>query len=461
MLSDNLSTRMTAILLAGLAIMLVIGAALLVWPQGRGEGGVRFYQLPQPAEALAIVEAVEASSPAARPKVVKALDTGVIRATLDGAFPPLQIRARAADASDPGYQAYRQALGGRELRIDVRRGGRLREGALPGRHALRLSVRLSDGEVLVLRRRAPDTARQFFGRVSLAAAALLVVTLLMLTLAVRQTTRPVSLLAHDVVRFGDDLDAKSLPLRGPRELRELSAAFNTLQGRIRGLMDERTRILAAIAHDLRTYLTRLTLRAEFITDEVQRAKAGLDLAEMSQLLDDTLLFARQDAGRGDGVRSIDIRRALETLVALRLEMGQTVSLAPEAAGLAWVSPLALRRMIDNLVDNAARYGGAVTLDARPLGHGVEIKVLDDGPGLPVEALETITAPFARGDISRNRGTGGAGLGLSIVQALARGQGGRLTLANRPEGGLTATISLPAPPLDAPSQHAQRSGLDEE
>lgn len=446
MLSDNLSTRMTAILLAGLAVMLVIGAALLVWPQGRGEGGVRFYQLPRPSEALAIVEAVEASPPAARAKVVKALDTSVIRTTLDGDFPPLQLRARAADAGDPGYQAYRQALGARDLRIDVRRGGRLKEGALPGRHALRLSVRLADGEVLVLRRRAPDTARQFFGRVSLAAATVLVVTLLMLALAVRQTTLPVSLLAKDVARFGDDLDAKALPLRGPRELRELSAAFNTLQGRIRGLMDERTRMLAAIAHDLRTYLTRLTLRAEFITDEVQRAKAGTDLAEMSQLLDDTLLFARQDAGRGDSARSIDIRRELETLVALRLEMGQAVTLTPEAAGLAWASPLALRRMVDNLVDNAARYGGVVTLDARPLGDRVEILVLDDGPGLPFDLLETLTAPFERGEISRNRLTGGAGLGLSIVKALAQGQSGRLTLANRPEGGLAATIDLPARPV---------------
>lgn len=443
MLSDNLSTRMTAILLAGLAVMLVIGAVLLAWPQGRGEGGVRFYQLPRPSEAQAIVEAVEASPPGVRAKVVRALDTGVIRTTLQADFPRLPLRARVADPGEPGFAAYRQALGAREMRIDIRRGGRLKEGALPGRHALRLSVRLADGEVLVLRRRAPQTARLFFGRVSLAAAALLVVTLLMLALAVRQTTRPVSLLAREVARFGDDLDAKALPLRGPRELRELSAAFNTMQGRIRGLMDERTRMLAAIAHDLRTYLTRLTLRAEFIADDAQRAKAGIDLAEMSQLLDDTLLFARQDAGRGDGARSIDVRRELEALVAVRHEMGQSVRLSPETAGAAWASPLALRRMVDNLIDNAARYGGTVTVDARPLGRRVEIMVLDDGPGLTPEALETMTAPFERGEASRNRRTGGAGLGLSIVQALAKGQGGSLVLANRPEGGLAATITLPA------------------
>lgn len=446
LLADNLSTRMTAILLTGLAVMLLIGATLLVWPQGGGEGGVRFYQLPRPSEARAIVEAVEASPPAARTKVITALDTGVIRTTLRPDFPPLRLRARIADDRDPGYQAYRAALGGRELRIDIRRGGRLRDGALPGRHALLLSVRLTDGEVLVLRRRAPETARLFFGRVSLAAAALLAVTLLMLTLAVRQTTRPVTLLAREVARFGDDLNAKVLPLRGPRELRELSAAFNTMRDQIRGLMDERTRMLAAIAHDLRTYLTRLTLRAEFIADETQRAKAGADLAEMAQLLDDTLLFARQDAGRGDGARAIDLRRELETLVALRREMGQTVVLAPDIAARVWSSPLALRRMLDNLIDNAVRYGGAVTLDVRRLEGQVEIMVLDDGPGLPAEALATLTAPFERGESSRNRRTGGAGLGLSIVQALAKGQGGRLVLSNRPEGGLAATITLPS---DAP------------
>jgi len=319
----------------------------------------------------------------------------------------------------------------------------LRLGALPGRPALLLSVRLTDGEVLVLRRRAPETARLFFGRVSLAAAALLAVTLLMLALAVRQTTRPVSLLAREVARFGDDLNAKVLPLRGPRELRELSAAFNTMREQIRGLMDERTRMLAAIAHDLRTYLTRLTLRAEFIADETQRAKAGADLAEMAQLLDDTLLFARQDAGRGDGARSIDLRRELEALVALRREMGQTVVLAPDIAGKVWSSPLTLRRMLDNLIDNAVRYGGAVTLDVRRLEGQVEIMVLDDGPGLPAEALATLTAPFERGESSRSRRTRGAGLGLSIVQALAKGQGGRLVLSNRSKGGLAATITLPA------------------
>ncbi|UAL09837.1 ATP-binding protein [Caulobacter segnis] len=440
-LLDNLSSRIAAILLAGLTILLVMGAALLIWPTGSG-GGVRFYQLPQPAEAVAMVEALDASPPSARPAVMKALDTGVIRATLDKDFPAALRRARPADARDPGYAAYDRALAGRDWRIEVRRGGRLREGFMPGRAALRLSVRLEDGSVLTLRRRAPEAARRYLGRVTLACAALLAVTLLMILVAVRQTTRPVEGLARAVARFGDDLDAAPLSATGPREIRELSTAFNTMRGRIRGLVDERTRMLAAIAHDLRTYLTRLTLRAEFIADPEQRTKATRDLAEMAQLLDDTLLFARQEAGRGEGARPVEVRRELEVLVALRAEMGQALTLSPGPAVSALVSPVALRRMLNNLVDNAVAYGGAVTLEAEVAAGEARIAVLDRGPGLPDAVLARITAPFERGEASRNRRTGGAGLGLSIVQALAQAHGGRLVLANREGGGLSATIVLP-------------------
>ena len=440
---DNLSSRIAAILLAGLMILLVLGAALLIWPSEDG-GGVRFYQLPQPAEAVAMVEALDASPRSARPAVMKALDTGVIRATLDASFPEALRRARLADARDPGYAAYARALAGRDWRIEVLRGGRLRDGFMPGRAALRLSVRLEDGSVLTLRRRAPEAARRYLGRVTLACAALLAVTLLMILVAVRQTTRPVESLARAVARFGDDLNAAPLPPGGPREIRELSAAFNTMRDRIRGLVDERTRMLAAIAHDLRTYLTRLTLRAEFIADAEQRTKATRDLAEMSQLLDDTLLFARQEAGRGEGARPIEVRRELESLVALRAEMGQVLTLSAGAPVTALVSPVALRRMLNNLVDNAVAYGGGVTLEAQVADGEARVAVLDRGPGLPDAVLARVTAPFERGEASRNRRTGGAGLGLSIVQALAQAQGGRLVLANREGGGLMATIALPTP-----------------
>jgi signal transduction histidine kinase len=139
-----------------------------------------------------------------------------------------------------------------------------------------------------------------------------------------------------------------------------------------------------------------------------------------------------------------VRRELEALVALRAEMGQILALEDGDAVEALVSPVALRRMLANLVDNAFAYGGAVSLSISRTKDEVRIAVLDRGPGLPDDVLLRIAAPFERGEASRNRRTGGAGLGLSIVQALAQAHGGWLVLANREDGGLSATVVLPAP-----------------
>jgi signal transduction histidine kinase len=437
---DNLSTRISAILLAGMAALLLAGAALLVWPTP--DGGVRFFQLPLPAEARTIAEAAEASPPASRAAVIRALDSSVIRVSGQAGFPPQLPGARPARPGDFGYRAYARALGGRDFRIDLREGRALTNSRL-GRRPLRLSVRLRDGEVLVMQRRPPQTARGLLARVIAAVAAVLLVTLGMLALAVRQATRPVTELAREVARFGDGLSPRPLPLRGPGEIRALAAAFNALQDRIAELLDQRTRILAAVAHDMRTYLTRLSLRTEFIADPAQREKAARDLAEMSAMLDDTLLFARQDRTDAPAAEPLDLTAELAALAAARRELGETVSVDLEPGLAARTPQLVLRRMVGNLLDNAARYGGAARVVARRLDGEVSLAVVDDGPGVDPAILDRLAQPFERGEASRSRGTGGVGLGLSIVQALAHAHGGRLLLANRPEGGFRAEIRLPA------------------
>lgn len=196
----------------------------------------------------------------------------------------------------------------------------------------------------------------------------------------------------------------------------------------------------------RTYLTRLRLRAEFIDDPDQRGRAVADLDEMGQLIDDALLFAR-DATRAPGgeAKVLDLNTELAALVARRRELDQPVTdLTPADQRLVVrVSPVALRRMVDNLMDNAIRYGGGARLRAWRAEGDILVAVEDDGPGAPAEALDRMTRPFERLEPSRGRGTGGAGLGLAIVQALAESQGGGLRLENRSEGGLSATIRLPA------------------
>ncbi|MDO8411109.1 MAG: ATP-binding protein [Phenylobacterium sp.] len=436
-LADSLSTRITGILLAGAAAVLAVVALALAWPAP--DGGAGFFRLPLPAESAAIVAAVEASQGEARPAVIGGLDAVGVGVRLSAGFPRPLAGARLVGPEDDRYRSYAAALGDRTFQIEERRRLRPASGGRP-RAVVRLSVRLDSGEVLVIQRRAPAGARGRIVRAALALSLISLLMLVMLALAVRQTARPVAGLARAVRRFGDDLQTEDLPLRGPRELRDLAEAFNTMQARIRGLVDDRTRVLAAIAHDLRTYLTRLRLRAEFIADPDQQARAIRDLDEMGALLDDTLLFA---AGPGQAPPPLsDLRAELEALVALRQDMGQAVRLTDGAAAFARVSPLALRRMVGNLVDNAIRYGGETELSLAQAEGQAIIIVADRGPGVAPENLAQILEPFRRLEVSRSRDTGGAGLGLAIVRGLAEASGGWLTLSNRPGGGLRAELRLP-------------------
>ncbi|MDP1619303.1 ATP-binding protein [Phenylobacterium sp.] len=436
-LADSLSTRITRILLAGAAAVLAVVALALAWPAP--EGGVGFFRLPRPAESAAIVAAVEASGDESRPAVIGGLDAVGVGVRLSPTFPRPLAGARRMGPEDDRYQSYAATLGGRSFQLEERRLLRRASGGRP-RAVVRLSVRLADGEVLVIQRRPPAAARGRIVRGAMALSLIALLMLAMLALAVRQTTRPVARLAQAARQFGDDLQAAELPLRGPRELRDLAEAFNTMQARIRALVDDRTRVLAAIAHDLRTYLTRLRLRAEFIIDPDQQARAIRDLDEMSALLDDTLLFA---AGQGEAKAPLsDLRAELEGLIALRQEMGQAVRLTEGATAFARVSPLALRRMVGNLVDNAVRYGGDTEVALERAGDQAVIIVADRGPGVAADDLARITEPFARLETSRSRDTGGAGLGLAIVRGLAEASGGRLEMSHRQGGGLQAELSLP-------------------
>ena len=436
-LADSLSTRISGILLAGAAAILGVVALALAWPSP--EGGVGFLRLPLPSESAAIVAAVEASQGEARPTVIGGLDAVGVGVRLSAGFPTPLAGARLVGPEDDRYQSYAAALGDRTFQIEARRLLQHASGVRP-RAIVRLSVRLASGEVLVLQRRAPAAAKDRVVRGALALSLVSLLMLVMLALAVRQTARPVADLAHAARRFGDDLQTADLPLRGPKELRALAEAFNTMQARIRGLVDDRTRVLAAIAHDLRTYLTRLRLRAEFIADPDQQARAIGDLDEMSALLDDTMLFA---AGQDQAPAPLsDLRSELETVIALRREMGQAVRLADGGAAFARVSPLALRRMVGNLVDNAIRYGGETEVSLERTQDQAVIVVADRGPGVDPENLAQILEPFTRLEASRSRDTGGAGLGLAIVRGLAEASGGRLTLGNRPGGGLRAEVRLP-------------------
>ncbi|MFN3523606.1 MAG: ATP-binding protein [Phenylobacterium sp.] len=445
-LIDNLATRIAVILLAGLvALQLMIGA-VMVLPAGRERGGL--FQLPSPAEVLAAAEAMEASPPQVRPLIARAVSSQAMNVRLETDFPlDPRLRTYVPPRRPLVFAPYRRAMGDRDFVIQVRPGAYLqavaqRDGRLVADGPVRIMVRLRTGEVMTMERTAPAALRRFVRRSAILAALGGLILMAMLWLAIRRTASPVERLAAAARQFSGDLSAPDLPVQGPREIRDLSAAFNEMKRTIRGLVDDRTRMLAAIAHDYRTYLTRLRLRAEFIGDAEQRAKAVEDIDEMGLLLDDTLAFAREATADRAPSAPLDLSEETARFVAARAELGEPVALASAPARLsARVSPLALRRMLANLTDNAVRYGQVARISLRAEDGWAVVRVEDEGPGVPASALERLVKPFERLEESRHRGGGGAGLGLAIVAALAESQGGRLALANRPEGGLCAEVRL--------------------
>ncbi|MFC5345973.1 ATP-binding protein [Brevundimonas staleyi] len=256
----------------------------------------------------------------------------------------------------------------------------------------------------------------------------------------RRLTRPIRQFAEAAERLGADPDAEPLTPSGPTEVRTAIAAFNDMQASIRGHMRQRTQTIAAIAHDLRTPLTRLRFRAEQAPHAL-RDKMASDVEEMDGLIGQAMAFVRGEV-QAERRERLDLSRLAADCAAGFAETGAAVTFAGGKSLPVEGDPAALRRAVANLIDNAVKYGDAARVEAVRSGDQAVVTVSDDGPGLPEDELEIAFEPFQRGERSRNRQTGGAGLGLAVARQAARAAGGDVTLTNRPDGGLTATLSLP-------------------
>ncbi|GBD42727.1 Osmolarity sensor protein EnvZ [bacterium HR40] len=306
--------------------------------------------------------------------------------------------------------------------------------------ALALAVELGDGRWLVARTGpVPPPGWAVSYLVAFALTALLLS--LAAIWAVRRLTRPLSALAEAAEAFGRGLDGPPLPRTGPLEIRRSVEAFAVMRERLRRFVDDRTRMLAAIGHDLRTPLTSLRLRAEFVEDEETRQKIVETLDEMQRMVEAALTFLREEAAN-EPVREVDLRALAESVVGDFADLGGDVTLADSPPVVLRCRPDAVRRALRNLVENALRYGQRGRLAVEATAEEVRIAVDDDGPGIPPEMLERVFEPFVRVEASRSRETGGFGLGLAIARTIARSHGGDVRLSNRPEGGLRAELILP-------------------
>lgn len=259
----------------------------------------------------------------------------------------------------------------------------------------------------------------------------------------RWLSRPMSQLAEAARDLGNNLDRPPLQAQGPLECRETTRVFNEMQARIRQQMADRDRFVASVSHDLRTPLTRLRLRAESLADPSQRQAFQRDVREMDAMVQSTLDYLR--AGADTEPRALlDLTALVDTLVQDHQACGHRVTFSGTARPVA-AQVSALRRSLENLVENALRYGQRAHVRLIDTPASVCVEVVDAGPGLPEGELQKVLAPFYRVEGSRNRAHGGVGLGLSIAHDIARRHGGSLQLRNRPPGqgtGLVASLELP-------------------
>jgi signal transduction histidine kinase len=302
------------------------------------------------------------------------------------------------------------------------------------------SVRFPDGYVALFRvtrlARGAPLPRGLFMNVAL----LVIVMSVALFVTARGITRPLSELASAADNVGRNLRQPKLAERGALEVRHAARAFNTMQDRLQRYLDSRSRVLAAMSHDLKTPLTRLRLQVEMLDDPSAQARIGRQLDEMESMVHGALALFR-GLDDNEGFTPIDLNEVLATLQSEFTEMNSTVRVDGRAAAPVLAKPQALRRCLTNLIANAVKFGTRAWIVVED-GPALIIRVRDDGPGIPEEELERVFEPFHRVESSRNRDTGGSGLGLGIARDVVQAHGGTLTLRNLPVRGLEATITLP-------------------
>jgi len=308
--------------------------------------------------------------------------------------------------------------------------------------SLSMDVPLPDGRWLAVRTRVslppdfdPATILSFL--LSSAAVAFVV------ALVVRQQTLPLRALAEASERFGRGEKVDKLPTRGPAEVVAATTAFNTMQERLSEFLRSRMRLLAGISHDLRTPITTLRLKAEFIEDEAVREDVIKTIDELSSICEATLAFSRAEATTED-TKMADLGALVSDVGEEFVLGGKTVEKLRIDPVRCPCQPVALKRAVRNLVENAIRYGEVARVSVFTEGQSAVIRVDDQGPGIPVDRIADAFEPFVRLEPSRSTETGGIGLGLAVARGVVTAHGGTITLTNLPGKGLRAEIRLPLP-----------------
>ena len=304
-----------------------------------------------------------------------------------------------------------------------------------------LLAQLADGSWLMFSAAARSWGLGEWQRNLILIVLVLISTVLVALIATRHLAKPLRHFAEGARRFGADFGAPPIEPVGPIEIRQVIIAFNAMQGQLQHFINDRTQMLAAISHDLRTPLTRMRLRGEFIDDPDQQQRLFRDVDEMQAMINSSLAFFRDDA-RLEQATSFDLAELLQTLVDDYRDQAIDIAFSGPAHLVYFGRPLGLKRVVTNLLDNAIKYASEPAVELSGDDEQVTVRVLDRGPGIAVQCHEQVFVPFYRLEGSRNKNTGGVGLGLSAARAIVLEHGGSLTLSNRQSGGLQVNVQLP-------------------
>jgi signal transduction histidine kinase len=450
MIRLGFAARLFIIFVTSLAALQVLAVAAYFLQRSRDTD--TDLRMPLPDQAAALVELLERMPKEQWPLVLRATSSTDLRVRISDKAPEGREAAwYEAPVVELILRRYLASLGGRDVRVRVEPSSELLSGPMralawvsPG--AVEIEVGLRTGHTLVVTSGGLLHLTMLGFPPGFWAGALGFAVAVITVLMVRREARPLRDLAQavDNMRLPGKADAIPDAPRSAPEIRALIAAFNRLSQRIAQLLKARMALIGGISHDLRTYATRLRLRAELIGDQVERGKAISDLDDMKRLLDDALL-AIEDSTPARVQELIDISPILEREAEDRRRTGAAIALtvSPAARSAQLIGdPLGLRRLIANLTDNALAYGREALISADVEGDSLTVLVDDRGPGISPAERELVLEPFVRLEQSRSRATGGAGLGLAIARNVAETHGGRLTLEAAPGGGTRAIVSLP-------------------
>jgi signal transduction histidine kinase len=458
-LPGSLFGRLVVVLLTGLLLAQLASAYINLAERGEllyRAGGMRLAQ-----QISDIVRLLESLPPAERRKVAAVFNAPPLIVSLDRAALGNEVVSAESDLARSMFSAVlRYALGEEAKIVTLRRSAPPagasapgwpgpRKGMMPHRMGepgpggafFLIQVALRDGALVTFDSQLSPQEAALPWRVALTLLLLLLTVVVLSLIAVRWMTGPLSLLARAAEQLGENIHNPPLAEGGPTEVRRAARAFNTMQRRLAQYLSDRTRILTAMSHDLKTPITRMRLRAEALEDEALRARFVHDLGEMEAMVTQTLEFMR-DTSATEPAQPVDLMALIESLRDDYADMGKAVAVEGTIRQPVQVRPHALRRCLANLLDNAIRYGERATIALEERASEVVIRVLDEGPGMSAEELAKAFEPFYRGEASRSRETGGTGLGLGIARNIARAHGGEVTLRNRAGWGLEATLVLP-------------------